>query len=88
MRKLTTKELDQLGEVAVKSAQKFIFNQVSKKEVLDLDIQVELDQSDILNVDIKVDIILDSLSSTDEKIADQAADHALSELEKLLQQLK
>ena len=57
---------------------------VSKKQVLDLDIKVELDYHDGLDVDIHVDIQFDPLSKPDENIAEDAADHAIAEIDSYL----
>ena len=87
MRKLTDQELDEISEVAADAAEKFIFSKISKKEVLGLDINVELDHHDGLDVDIVVEILLDDLSSADESIADEAASHAIKAIDKFVEDL-
>jgi K+-transporting ATPase c subunit len=87
LKKLTDEDLDKISEIAVSSAQNFIFSKVSKKEIIDIDIDVELNYNDGLDVDVTVDIIFDDLSSTDPKIADEAADYAIEEIEKFLSKL-
>ena len=84
MRKLTAKELEEISDVAVSAAQNFIFARVPKKEIIDLDISVVLDYNHQLDVDVVVDILFDQLSSADSKIVDEAADHAVEEVEKFL----
>ncbi len=84
MRKLSDQELDEISELAVKSAENFIYSKVSKKEVLNMDIKVELDYHDGLDVDIHVDIQFDPLSIPDESIAEDAADHAIAEIDSYL----
>ena len=84
LRKLTDEDLNKISEIAVLSAQDFIFAEVSKKEINDIDINVKLDYDEGLDVNIIVDIVFDDLSSVDTKIADEAADHALLEIEKFL----
>lgn len=66
MRRLTDEELDKVSEVAVEAAENYILSRVSKKEILDLDINADITYEDVLNVDITVDIDLDELSAADE----------------------
>lgn len=87
MKKLTDEDLDKISEIAVSSAQDFVLSKVSKKEINDIDINVELNYNDSLNVNLTVNILLDDLSSTDADIADDAADHALLEIEKFLDKI-
>ena len=84
MRNLSDQELDEISEIAIKSAEDFIYSKVSKKQILDLDIKVELDYDEGLDVDINVDIQFDPLSRPDENIAEEAADHAIAEIDSFL----
>ncbi len=84
MKELSDADLDKISEIAVSSAESYILSRVSKKEIVDIDINVELIYNDELDVDITVDIIFDDLSSADPEIADEAADFAISEIEKIL----
>jgi hypothetical protein len=84
LRKLSDQELDEISELAIKSAEDFIYSKVSKKQILDLDIKVELDYHDGLDVDIHVDIQFDPLSQPDENIAEEAADHAIEKIDSFL----
>ena len=84
MKKLSDHELDEISELAAKSVENFIYSKVSKKEVINLDIKVELDYHDGLDVDIQVDIQFDPLSKPDEKIAEDAAAHAIKEVDSYL----
>lgn len=84
MKKLSDTELDEISEIAVSSAENFVLSRVSKKEIIDIDISVELVYSDKLDVDVTVNIIFDDLSSADPGIADEAADYAIKEIEKNL----
>jgi hypothetical protein len=78
LRKLSDQELDEISEIAIKSAESFIYSRVSKKEVIDIDIKVELDYHEGLDVDILVEIQFDPLSTQDESIAEDAADCAIT----------
>ncbi len=84
MKELSDVDLDKISEIAVSSAESYILSRVSKKEIVDIDINVELIYNDELDVDITVDIIFDDLSSADPEIAHEAADFAISEIEKIL----
>ncbi|MDI9437455.1 MAG: DUF3194 domain-containing protein [Euryarchaeota archaeon] len=78
MRKLTAIELDELSTAAAQAAQDHILSMVSKKEVIDLDIYVELTFNDALDVDVTVELFLDDLSTVNpEKLADGAVEHAI-----------
>jgi len=84
LRKLDDEEIEKISEFAVVSAENFIFRKVSKKEIIDLDIRVEIQQDEVLNVDIEVDIVLDEISNVDRKIVDDAADHTIEEIDKFI----
>lgn len=84
MKKLSDSQLDEISEIAVSSAENYILSRVSKKEIIDIDISVELIYNDTLDLDVIVNIIFDDLSSADPQIADEAADFAISEIEKIL----
>lgn len=82
MRELTDEELDKVSEVAVEAAETYILSRVSKKEILDLDINANITYQDVLNVDITVDIDLDELSAVDEnELAENAVEASLKELD-------
>ncbi len=84
MNKLSDAKLDEISEIAVSSAENYVLSRVSKKEIIDIDISVELIYSDKLDVDVSVNIIFDDLSSADPQIADDAADYAIKEIEENL----
>ena len=82
MRKLSDQELDQISDLAVETAETYIFSRVSKKEILDLNINANITFNKILNVELLVDIDLDELSATDEKeLAENAVEAALYRLD-------
>lgn len=84
MKKLTDQDLEKTSEIAVTTAENFIFSKVSKKEIIDLDIKVELNYEDVLDVDVLIDIIFDDLSTADPSIADDAANYAIEQVELFL----
>lgn len=82
MRKLTDQELDQVSNLAVETAENYIFSRVSKKEILDLNINADVTYDKILDVEISVDIDLDDLSTVDEEqLAEDAVEAVLCELD-------
>ncbi|MDD3985010.1 MAG: DUF3194 domain-containing protein [Methanobacterium sp.] len=81
MRKLSDEELDEISELAVKSAENFIYSKIPKKEVQDLDIKVELDYHTGLDIDISIDIQIDPLSNPNDNIAEDAVDYAITEID-------
>ncbi|HOI71578.1 MAG TPA: DUF3194 domain-containing protein [Methanobacterium sp.] len=82
MKKLNDQELDKVSDVAVEAAETYIFSRVSKKEILDLDINADITYQDALNVAITIDINLDELSTVDEnELAENAVEAALNELD-------
>lgn len=87
MRKLTDHELDLVSDLAVETVEKFIFSQVSKKEILDIHIKAEVTYEDGLTVDILVDLDLDELSQVKEKeLVEDAVDAALKTLDKFIEE--
>lgn len=84
MKKLTDEDLNEISEIAISSAESYIFSKVSKKEIIDIDINIELNYENGLDINVIVDILFDDLSSADSKIADDAADYAMNEIEKFL----
>jgi len=85
LRKLTDPELDEISQIAVEAAESFIFSRVSKKEILDLQINVELTSQGGLDVDMFVDLDLDELSAADEnEITQKAVDTALEKIDEFI----
>lgn len=86
MRKLTETELDELSTEAAQAAQDHILAMVSKKEVIDMDIDVELTFNDFMDVDVTVELFLDDLSNINpEKLADEAVEHAILVIDRFME---
>jgi hypothetical protein len=86
LRKLTETELDELSTAAAQAAQDHILSKVSKKEVIDMDINVELTVNDGLDVDVTVELFLDDLSSINpEQLADEAVEQALLIIDRFME---
>ena len=85
MRALSEQELDLISDLAVETAETYIFSRVSKKEILDMDINADISYDEILNVEILVDIDIDKLSNTDEKeLAEKAVESALIRIDSFI----
>ena len=84
MKKLTDKELEKISEAAASAVENFIFSQISKKEVIDLEINVKFFQDDELDVDVEVLLFLDELSKANETLADEAAEAAIFEIDAII----
>ncbi len=84
LKKLSQEDLSKISDFAVSTAQNFIFDRVSKKEIIDLDLNTHITYEEELNVDIQIELSLDDLCSIDEGIADAAVEYAIKELEKYL----
>jgi hypothetical protein len=85
LKELSYQELDQISDLAVESAETYILSRISKKEILDMNINANITYDKILNVEVLVDIDLDELSTTDEKeLAENAVEAALSRLDSFI----
>ncbi len=81
---MSQEDLNQISDFLSSSAQNFILQRVSRKEINDLDINVKLSYKDELDVDITIDLSLDDLSTSDSDIADEAIEYSLDILETYL----
>jgi hypothetical protein len=84
LKNLTQEDLNQISDFISSSAQNFISQKVSQKEINDLDIKVELSYDEKLEVDITIDLSLDDLSSASPDIVDEAIEHSFEVLEPFL----
>lgn len=85
MKKLTDSEMESISEAAAVVAENYIFSKVSKKEVLDLELRVEFNQDNGLDVDVEIELFLDELSKADDSLADEAAQVALDEIDRVIE---
>jgi hypothetical protein len=86
LRKLSETELDELSTAAAQAAQDHIFSKLSKKELIDMDINVELTFNHGLDVDVGVELLLDDLSNVNpEKLADEAVEQALLVIDRFME---
>lgn len=81
---MSQEDLNQISDFISSTAQNYILQQVSGKEITDLDIQVELSYKEELEVDVTIDLLMDDLSIDRPEIASEAIDYALDQLETLL----
>ncbi|KAF5089068.1 DUF3194 domain-containing protein [Methanobacterium aggregans] len=84
LKRLSSEDLDTISEFTASAAENFIFKKVSRKEVLDFNVDVKMDYEEELNVEVEVHIVFDDLSDAGDEIAGEAVDHALNELGKFL----
>jgi hypothetical protein len=86
LRQLTEAELDELSTAAAQAAQDHILSTVSKKEVIDMDINVELSFNDGLDVDVTVELFLDDLSTVNpDELADEAVEQAMLIIDRFME---
>lgn len=81
---MSQEDLNQISDFISSTAQNYILQKVSGKEITDLDIQVELSYKEELEVDVTVDLLMDDLSIDRPEIATESIDYALDQLEILL----
>ncbi|HMK53270.1 MAG TPA: DUF3194 domain-containing protein [Methanobacteriaceae archaeon] len=87
MRKLNSSELDKISTEAAQAAQDYISSKISKKEITDLDINIELIHNEGLDVDVSIELVLDDLSTADdEKIVEEAVKQAIMIIDKLVEE--
>jgi len=87
LRKLNSSELDKISTEAAQAAQDYISSKISKKEITDLDINIELIHNEGLDVDVSIELVLDDLSTADdEKIVEEAVKQAIMIIDKLVEE--
>jgi len=90
LKKLTDPEMENISEAAAVAAEDYIFSKISKKEVLDLELKVEFHEANEengLDVDVEVELFLDELSEAGDSLADEAAEAALDEIDRQIENL-
>jgi Protein of unknown function (DUF3194) len=86
LRQFTEAELDKVSTEAAQAAQDHILSTVSKKELIDMDINVELVFNDGLDVDVTVELFLDDLSTVNaEKLSDEAVEQAMMIIDRFME---
>lgn len=80
LKNLSNEDLIVISDFVSSSAHNFILKHCSKKEIIDLDIQVELSYDKELDVDILINLSFDDLVDDKSSIANDAIDFALNEL--------
>jgi hypothetical protein len=84
LRNLSQEDLEQISEFVSSAAQNFILQHVSRKEIVDMDIKVEMSYDEELDVDLSIDLAFDKLSTQDPEIVNTAVNFAHEELDKFL----
>ncbi|MDR0912388.1 MAG: DUF3194 domain-containing protein [Methanobrevibacter sp.] len=84
LKKLNQEDLEDITEFLSTTANNFIFKNVKSKEVIDLDINIDLSYDDELNVKIAVDLDFDKFSNASSNLADETIDYTLNKLDEYL----
>lgn len=84
LKNLSKEDLLVISDFISSSAHNFIFNHCSKKEIDDLNIQVEVLYDNELDIDILIDLSFDDLTKDKSNIANDAINFALYELDLFL----
>lgn len=81
---MSPEDLNEISDFLSSTAQDFILNQISSKEIDDLDIKSEVSYNQELDVDLSIDLQVDELCVYDEDIVNQALDFIFKALESFL----
>ena len=85
---LTSEQTEQLCVIAEEAARKYVYSQISKKNIEALNISVELEGTKPVTLTVDVDIDLSpSMGNLAQKLADEAMKEAFSSSEKYLREL-
>ena len=84
LKKLNQEDLDNISNFLSNNINDYISANLSSKEILDMDINIEISYNDELKVDIAVDLELDELSKADANIANTTIENSLSDLNSYL----
>jgi len=85
---LTSEQTEQLCVIAEEAARKYVYSQISKKNIEALNISVELEGTKPVTLTVDVDIDLSpSMENLAQKLADEAMKEAFSSSEKYLREL-
>ncbi|MCS4541346.1 MAG: DUF3194 domain-containing protein [Euryarchaeota archaeon] len=86
--KLSDEQLNALCSAVDGVARNYVFSHISKKDVIELSVQIEADQNDILNLTIDIDLEVDPfLELNVDKLAEEALDFAFKAAEEKLQKI-
>lgn len=85
---LTSEQTKQLCVIVEEAARKYVYSQISKKNIEALNISVELEGTKPVTLTVDVDIDLSpSMENLAQKLADEAMKEAFSSSEKYLREL-
>lgn len=85
---LTSEQTEQLCVIVEEAARKYVYSQISKKNIEALNISVELEGTKPVTLTVDVDIDLSpSMENLAQKLADEAMKEAFSSSEKYLREL-
>lgn len=84
LKKLNQEDLDNISDFLSDNINEYILTNVSSKEILDMDIKIEVSYNEKLDVDLAVDLEFDELSKADANIANTAIENSLLNLNSYL----
>ena len=84
LKELNQEDLDDISDFLSDNINEYILSNVPSKEILDMDIKIEVSYNEKLDVDLAVDLEFDELSKADANIANTAIENSLSKLNSYL----
>lgn len=84
LKKLNQEDLDDISDFISYNINEYILANVSSKEILDMDIKIEVSYNKKLDIDVAVDLEFDELSKVDANIANISVENSLLKLDKYL----
>lgn len=77
-------DLQEISDFISSTAQDYILNRISSKEINELDIEYEISYEEELNIKMSINLQVDDLSTYDDAIVDKAMDHTFKALDLFL----
>jgi len=84
LKELNQEDLDDISDFLSDNINEYILANVSSKEILDMDIKIEVSYNEKLDVDLAIDLEFDELSKADANIANIAVENSLLKLNSYL----
>ncbi|KZX12674.1 DUF3194 domain-containing protein [Methanobrevibacter filiformis] len=84
LKSLNQEELDEISDFLSSTAIDYILSKVSSKELLDIDVNIEISYKTELDVDMSIALDFDEFSSCNNELINQTIDISLSALDSFL----
>lgn len=84
LKELNQEDLYEISDFLSDNINEYILANVPSKEILDIDIKIEVSYDDKLDVDVSVNLEFHELSKADSNIPDIAVEHSLLKLNSYL----